>query len=121
MALQRLRNDPEAGWELRNRTPLWGPDFLMVSQDCTRGTSFTFGTASLSEPTVVKFRPHAIQLLGLALLTLAPTCYMCMYCPVVTGRRGAPLYSESLSQVRSGFTPVTSGPSKETSVPKHTD
>ena len=34
MALQRLRNDPEAGWELRNRTPLWGPDFLMVSQDC---------------------------------------------------------------------------------------
>ena len=34
MALQRLRNDPEAGWELRNRTPLWGPDFLMVSQEC---------------------------------------------------------------------------------------
>ena len=29
-----LRNDPEAGWELRNRTPLWDPDFLMVSQDC---------------------------------------------------------------------------------------
>ena len=25
------------------------------------------------------------------------------------------------SQVRSGFTPVTSGPSKETSAPKHTD
>ena len=37
MALQRLRNDPEAGWELRNRTPLWGPDFLMVSPDCTCG------------------------------------------------------------------------------------
>ena len=34
MALQRLRNDPGAGWELRNPTPLWGPDFLMVSQDC---------------------------------------------------------------------------------------
>ena len=29
MALQRLRNDPEAGWELRKRTPLWGPDFLI--------------------------------------------------------------------------------------------
>ena len=34
MALQRLRNDPEAGWELRKRTPLWSPDFLMVSPDC---------------------------------------------------------------------------------------
>ena len=36
MALQRLRNDPEAGWELRKRTPLWSPDFLMVSQGCMR-------------------------------------------------------------------------------------
>ena len=34
-ALQRLRNDPKASWELRNRTALWGPDFLMVDQDCT--------------------------------------------------------------------------------------
>ena len=34
MAQQKLRNDPEAGLELRNRTPLWGSDFLMVSQDC---------------------------------------------------------------------------------------
>ena len=34
MALQRLRNDPEAGWELRKRTPLWSPDFLMMSPDC---------------------------------------------------------------------------------------
>jgi hypothetical protein len=36
MALQRLRNDPEAGWELRKRTPLWSPDFLMVSPDCKK-------------------------------------------------------------------------------------
>ena len=34
MALQRLRNDPEAGWELRKLTPLWSPDFLMMSPDC---------------------------------------------------------------------------------------
>ena len=37
MPPQRLRNDPEAGWELRNRTPLWRPDFLMVSRNCTGG------------------------------------------------------------------------------------
>ena len=43
MALQRLRNDPEAGWELRNRTFLWGPDFLMVSQDCIGVTIMVSG------------------------------------------------------------------------------
>ena len=40
---------------------------LVFDPPNSTGTSFTFGTASLSEPTVVKFRPHAIQLLGLAL------------------------------------------------------
>ena len=41
MALESLRNDPEAGWELSKKSdpPLSGvlPDFLMVSQDCRIG------------------------------------------------------------------------------------
>ena len=32
MALQRLRNDPEADWELRNWSPLWGPDLVGASR-----------------------------------------------------------------------------------------
>ena len=43
MALQRLRNDPEAGWELRKRTPLWSPDFLMMSPDCTLDVQDRYG------------------------------------------------------------------------------
>ena len=35
--------------------------------------------------------------------------------------RVQPLLGVKAKQVRSGFTPVTSGPSKETSAPKHTD
>jgi hypothetical protein len=52
-----VRDDPEAGWQLRDRTPYPGPALLMVGRECT------FGGGGGGEPralTSFRSEPHQI-------------------------------------------------------------